>query len=38
MTSRLCNLEYYRETFLEIRKFMEVKEKGTEVQKETVQN
>jgi len=36
MTSELRNLEYYREAFLEIQKFMEVKEEGMEVQEETV--
>jgi len=34
MTSRLCNPEYYRGTFLEIRKSMEVREEGMEVQEE----
>jgi len=36
MTSGLCNLEYYKGTFLEIRKFMEMREEGMEVQEETV--
>jgi len=30
MTSGLCNPEYYREAFLEIRKSMEVREEGME--------
>ena len=34
MTSRLRNSEYYRGAFLEIRKFMEVREEGMEVQEE----
>jgi len=34
MTSELCNPEYYRGAFLEIWKFMEVREKGMEVQEE----
>ena len=34
MTSKLCNLEYYIEVFLEIQKLMEVREEGMEVQKE----
>jgi len=36
MTSKLRNLEYYREVFLEIWKFMEVRVEGMEVQEETV--
>jgi len=36
MTSIILNSEYYRGTFLKIRKFMEVREKDTEVQEETV--
>jgi len=36
MTYGLCNPEYYRGTFLEIQKFMEVREEGMEVQEETV--
>jgi len=38
MTSGLCNPKYYRGAFLEIRKFMEVKEESMEVQEETVYN
>jgi len=34
MTSGLCNPEYYRGTFLELRKYMEVREEGMEVQEE----
>jgi len=34
MTSGLCNSEYYRRAFLEIRKSMEVREEGMEVQEE----
>jgi len=34
MTSGLCNLEYYRGVILEIRKSMEVREEGMEVQEE----
>ena len=34
MTSELCNPEYYRGTFLEIWKSMEVREEGMEVQEE----
>jgi len=34
MTSGLCNPEYYRGAFMEIRKFMEVREEGMEVQEE----
>jgi len=34
MTSGLCNPEYYRGTFLEIRKSMKVREEGMEVQEE----
>jgi len=35
MTSGLCNNpEYYRGIFLEIRKFMEMREEGMEVQEE----
>jgi len=37
MTSRLCNLEYYRRAFWEIRKSMEVREEGMEVQEEAAQ-
>jgi len=36
MTSGLYNSKYYRGTFLKIQKFMEVREEGMEVQKETV--
>jgi len=36
MTSRLYNPEYYRGAFLEIQKYMEVREEGMEVQEETV--
>jgi len=36
MTSRLRNSEYYRGAFLEIRKFMEVREEGMELLEETV--
>jgi len=36
MTSRLRNSEYYRRIFLEIWKFIEVREEGMEVQEETV--
>jgi len=38
MTSKLCNPEYYRGTFLKIQKFMEVREESIEVQEETVPN
>jgi len=31
---KLCNPEYYREAFLEIRKSVEVREEGMEVQEE----
>jgi len=34
MTYKLCNPEYYREIVLEIRKSMEVREEGIEVQEE----
>jgi len=34
MTSGLCNPEYYRGAFLEIRESMEVREEGMEVQEE----
>jgi len=34
MISGLCNPKYYRETFLEIQKSMEVREGGMEVQEE----
>jgi len=34
MTSGLCNPEYYRGAFLELRKYMEVREEGMEVQEE----
>jgi len=34
MTFGLHNPEYYRGIFLEIRKFMKVREEGMEVQKE----
>jgi len=34
MTSGLYNPKYYREAFLEIRKSMEVREEGMEVQEE----
>jgi len=34
MTSGLCNPEYYRGAFLEIRKSMEVREEGMEVEEE----
>jgi len=34
MTSGLCNPKYYRGAFLEIRKSMEVREEGMEVQEE----
>jgi len=34
MTSRLCNPEYYKGTFLKIRKSMEVREEGMKVQEE----
>jgi len=34
MTFGLCNPEYYRGAFLEIRKSMEVGEEGIEVQEE----
>jgi len=34
MTSGLCNPKYYIEAFLEIRKSMEVREEGMEVQEE----
>jgi len=34
MTFELCNLEYYIRTFLEIRKYMEVRKEGMEVQEE----
>jgi len=37
MTSGLCNPEYYKGALLKIRKFMEVREEGMEVQEETVQ-
>jgi len=37
MISGLCNLEYYKSAFLEIQKFMEVREEGMELQEETVQ-
>jgi len=37
MTSELCNPEYYRGAFLEIRKSMEVREEGMEVQEEAAQ-
>jgi len=36
MSSELCNPKYCREGFLEIRKFMKVREKHMEVQEETV--
>jgi len=36
MNFGLCNPKYYRETFLKIQKFMEVREEGMEVQEETV--
>jgi len=36
MTSRLRNPEYYRGTFLKIRKYMEGREEGMEVQEEIV--
>jgi len=36
MTSGLCNPEYYKGAFLEIRKLMEVREQVMEVQEETV--
>jgi len=36
MTSELRNPKYYRETFLEIQKYMEVREEGMEVQEETI--
>jgi len=36
MTFELHNPEYHRGAFLEIRKFMEVREEGMEVQEETV--
>jgi len=36
MTSGLCNPKYYRRAFLEIQKFMEVREEGMEVLEETV--
>jgi len=38
MTSGLCNPEYYRGAFLEIRKSMEVREEGMEVQEEAATN
>jgi len=34
MTSGSCNPEYYRGVFLKIRKSMEVREEGMEVQEE----
>jgi len=34
MTFGLCNSEYYRGAFLELRKYMEVREEGMEVQEE----
>jgi len=34
MISGLCNPEYYRGAFLEIRKSMEVREEGMEMQEE----
>jgi len=37
MTSRLCNPEYYREALMEIRKYMEVREEGMEVQEGVAQ-
>jgi len=36
MSSGLSNPEYYRGAFLEIRKFMEVREEGMKVQEEIV--
>jgi len=36
MTSGLLNTKYYRGTFFEIQKFMEVREEGMEVQEETI--
>jgi len=36
MTSGIKNLKYYREIFLKIRKFIEVREEGMEVQEESV--
>jgi len=38
MTSGLCNPEYYRGVVLEIRKSMEVREEGMEVQEEAAFN
>jgi len=38
MISELCNPEFYKRAFLKIRKFMEVREEGMEVQEETVRN
>jgi len=36
MTSELHNPEYYKKVFLEIHKFLEVREEGMKVQEETV--
>jgi len=38
MTFGLCNPEYYRGAILEIRKSMEVREEGMEVQEESAVN
>jgi len=38
MTSKLCNPEYYRGVVLEIRKSLEVREEGMEVQEEAAIN
>jgi len=38
MISELCNPKYYRGSFLEIRKSMEVREEGMEVQEEAAQH
>jgi len=38
MTSELCNPEYFRGAFSEIRESMEVREEGMEVQEEAAPN